>query len=312
MGIQLNAQFAPSASKMGTSAMHQDSSAFVTWAAHCDLQLGWQNIADTSLGKVHIGDSLSAMGKAGNTTVSLGDGGQAILRFDQYIYDGLGWDFAIFENSFSDDFLELGFVEVSSDGVNFFRFPAASLTQDTVQVGSFGTLDATKINNLAGKYRAGFGTPFNLGELSGISGLDIQKVTHVKIIDVVGSVNDLFASYDSTGNAINDPWPTPFASSGLDLSGVGLIHASSKVGLNEWSNTAFMYPNPAQNWITILPQHSESELVVLSLSGKTLLRQKVSKNRKERIDISQLENGPYLVQIKTKQQTSSSILTVYK
>ena len=79
--------------------------------------------------------------------VSLGDGGYGILTFDEPIDNGLGWDFAVFENSFSDDFLELAFVEVSSDGINFFRFPATSLTQDIVQVGGFGNIDANELDH---------------------------------------------------------------------------------------------------------------------------------------------------------------------
>jgi hypothetical protein len=70
------------------------------------------------------------------------------------------------------------------------------------------------------------GTPFDLDELSGVSALlNIDAVTHVRIIDVVGSLNDLYASRDSLGNKINDPWSTPFASSGFDLDAVGVIHA---------------------------------------------------------------------------------------
>ena len=43
------------------------------------------------------------------------------------------------------------FVEVSSDGVNFFRFPSVSLTPTTTQVGSGGELDPTNLYDLAGK-----------------------------------------------------------------------------------------------------------------------------------------------------------------
>jgi len=59
-----------------------------------------------------------------------------------------GFDFAVFENSFNDSFLELAFVEVSSDGINFVRFPATSNTQTDVQITGFGTIDPTYINNL--------------------------------------------------------------------------------------------------------------------------------------------------------------------
>ena len=42
---------------------------------------------------------------------------------------------------FSDTFLELGLVEVSSDGLNYFQFESTSLTQDTLQIDAFGTIN---------------------------------------------------------------------------------------------------------------------------------------------------------------------------
>ncbi len=57
----------------------------------------------------------------------------------------------------SSSFLELAFVEVSTDSVHFVRFPAVSLTNPAVQTGAFGTTDARNIHNLAGKYIANYG-----------------------------------------------------------------------------------------------------------------------------------------------------------
>jgi hypothetical protein len=41
---------------------------------------------------------------------------------------------------------------------------------------------------------------------------------------VVGSINPEYATYDCQGNPVNDPWPTAFASGGMDLDAVGVIH----------------------------------------------------------------------------------------
>ena len=71
--------------------------------------------------------------------VSLGSGGSIILSFDPPFRNGEGWDFAIFENSFSDTFLELAYIEVSSDGEHFVRFDSCSLTPNPVS--AFGTID---------------------------------------------------------------------------------------------------------------------------------------------------------------------------
>src|ERR1700739_3119800 len=130
-------QFAPPAGQAGTTAMYKDSTAFIAWANFCVVQRGLQDISNPSGPKATVGDSSSAIGIADNSVVSLGDGGIAICIFQQPIVNAPGFDFAIFENSFDGNYLELAFVEVSSDGINFFRFPATSNTQDTLQTGSF-------------------------------------------------------------------------------------------------------------------------------------------------------------------------------
>src|SRR3954467_173127 len=136
--VQLTvAQFAPPAGQPGSTAVRKDSSAFVAWATGSIIIRGYQDISNPSSGYATVGDSSSAIGKAdGVNVVSLGDGGAAILTFKLPITNGPGNDFAVFENGFSDTFLELAFVEVSSDGVHYFRFPAVSNTQDTLQMGN--------------------------------------------------------------------------------------------------------------------------------------------------------------------------------
>jgi hypothetical protein len=46
----------------------------------------------------------------------------------------------------------------------------------------------------------------------------------VRIRDVVGSIKPEYATLDSKGNPINDPWPTTFPTGGFDLDAVGVIH----------------------------------------------------------------------------------------
>lgn len=65
-----------------------------------------------------------------------------------------------------------------------------------------------------------------MAELSGNQGLDISRITHLRIVDVVGAVSGGTASLDSLGNVINDPWPTNFQTSGFDLDAVGVLHAA--------------------------------------------------------------------------------------
>lgn len=297
------AQFPPPAGQPGSTAMHKDSSVFVGWATGCTVVRGLKNIADLSLGYVTVGDSTSALGPAGeNGVVSLGDGGYAILTFDSPIADGPGWDLAVFENAFSDTFLELAFVEVSSDGHNFFRFPATSLTQDTVQIGSFGSVDATLIDNLAGKYRAGYGTPFDLQHLAGQTGLDISSVTHVKVVDVVGSVDSVFATYDQYGNIVNDPWPTPFDGGGFDLDAVGVIHTAATAFLTPHHTPRYvLYPNPARGvcWLQASEHSRPVSLALYDASGRrAFFVARPYASNLWCLDLSYLSEGLYFLKLK--------------
>lgn len=241
--------FPPAAGIIGSTAIYKDSLIFVDWAKQCAVKRGYQDLSNVNLGFVSAGDESLACGKAlNNGVVSLGDAGEAICTFNQKIYDGPGFDFAVFENSFDGKFLELAFVEVSSDGINFFRFPASTLVDTIIQTDSYGNTDPSKINNLAGKYIAGYGTPFDLQELSGIPGLDIQAISHIKIIDVVGSVQSGFSSRDAEGRKVNDPWPTPFPQGGFDLDGIGVIHSAKATSIVKEIDlkSIKVFPNPAE------------------------------------------------------------------
>ena len=291
------AQFAPAAGHWGTTAIPKDSSCFLSWASGCFVHRGFQDISNHSLGIETVGDSSFAIGKADGMVVSLGDSGVATLTFQNPIIDGTGFDFAVFENAFTDSFLELGFVEVSSDGQKFFRFPATSNTQDTLQITNAGSVDATKLNNLAGKYRVFYGTPFDLQELSGISGLDLQHITHIRIVDVIGCIQEAFATYDKNGNKINDPWKTPFASGGFDLDAVGVIHEDA-TGVNQFAiiNSQFaIYPNPCNDEIRIKNLELGNQKVeVLDLVGKIVFEQTIYNSSLKTHDLA---NGIYFLKI---------------
>ncbi|MBA3680982.1 MAG: T9SS type A sorting domain-containing protein [Bacteroidetes bacterium] len=289
--------YAPPVGQPGTTAIHKDSSAFINWANGCKITRGYQDISNTSLGYANVGDSSMAFGQAlSNGIVSLGDGGVAICTFQYPIKNGTGADFAIFENSFDDTFLELALVEVSSDGINFVKFASHSLTDTVTQTGSFGPTDATKINNLAGKYRGGYGTPFDLQELAADPNINVNSVTHIKIIDVVGSVNKAYAKRDSYNNMINDPWPTGFGSGGFDLDAVGVIHQNTSVGIkeNNFETNFSVYPNPVNKGDKLIFYSSEEiNLIELyNFSG-----QKIITLTANFLNTSNLDKGIYFVQI---------------
>lgn len=207
--------FSPAANQPGTDAISKDYPRITRWAnqvveytAGEDVDTQWQ-------------DSTQALGEVSGMAfdvVSLGRGGTITLGFSEPIRDISGPDFLVFENSFSHRFLELAFVEVSSDGINFARFPSRSLT--AVSVGSFGETDPTNIDGLAGKFIGGFGTPFDLNVLRGHANLDVDSITQIRLIDIAGDGR----SQDSHGDPIYDPFPT-FGSAGFDLDGIAVIDA---------------------------------------------------------------------------------------
>ena len=250
-------------------------------------------------------DSL-ALGKPGGTydVVSLGDGGTATLTFESSIYNGEGPDFAVFENGFANAVnpdtwaLELGFVEVSSDGVNFFRFPAVTYVQTETQLGNAGSIVPAQLHNFASKYGAFYGTPFDLDEVEDNALLDKNKVTHVRIVDVVGNIDPEYATKDSEGHIVNDPWPTAFASSGFDLDAVGVIHdiAHNDVPENAEESIA-VYPNPVRDRLMVKAEDLQS-VEIYNLVG-----QQVMFSTSDIIDMGALNQGIYFVRINADGKT---------
>ncbi|HET8574109.1 MAG TPA: T9SS type A sorting domain-containing protein [Edaphocola sp.] len=274
------AQFPPQALEQGNDAIPADINSIVGWATGCTVQRGWQNIMDTTLGKTTSGSENSALGVPDLDVVSLGDGGSAIVTFAAPVKDGPGPDFAIFENGFADPqngyeaFLELAFVSVSSDGLHYVTFPATSLTQDTSQIAqtTFGYTDARLINNLAGKYINGYGTPFDLAELADSPNLDVQNIRYIKVTDVVGSIDPQYARYDHDGHIINDPFPSPFPTGGFDLNAVAVLHQQT-TGITDQSLESDwrLWPVPAHNFVRVeTGKQQELNYRIYGVDGKVL------------------------------------------
>jgi hypothetical protein len=305
--VALWAQFAPAQDKPGTTAMHADSSAFVAWATGCTVERGPMRIDRPENGLASYGADSLALGVPGGTfdVVSLGDGGTATLTFESPLYNGPGPDFAVFENGFANALnpdtwaLELGFVEVSSDGENFFRFPAVTYVQNDVQLGNSGSIDPAQLHNFASKYGAFYGTPFDLDEVEDNEFLDKNRITHVRIVDVVGNIDPEYASKDSEGHIVNDPWPTGFNSSGFDLDAVGVIHDIAHYDVSENGDEAVaVYPNPVRDRLTVKAEDLQS-VEVFNMMG-----QKVLSSTESEINMEHLTKGLYVVRIACQGGTS--------
>jgi len=308
------AQFAPQVPFPGNDAIPRTSTDIKAWATQCTVNRGWIQITDTLQGKTSFGADSSAIGMANSATVSLGDGGSATLTFEYSIKNGAGADFAIFENGFLDiidtsiAFLELAHVEVSSDGINFFRFPSECQIQDTLQLDNFGRSDATQIHNLAGKYINGFGTPFDLEDMANISGLNIDSITHVRIIDVIGNITPEIGTRDSRGNIINDPFPTPFPSGGFDLNAVAVLHHNAPNPTSITSQNSIdiaVYPNPASSHIILnFGKEVSAKYAIYNAVGQ-MLQSGEWTQQQPKINIENLVAGQYFLHLQNDAHTGT-------
>lgn len=288
----------------GCQAIKYDDAAILGWATSCVVTRGYQNIEQAGA-LASYGTDNDAVGPSSETTdagvVSLGDAGYAVLTFGMPISNGEGYDFAVFENALNNTFLELAFVEVSSDGEHYYRFPSVSNTQTTQQIGNTGGVDATNLHNLAGKYKVGWGTPFDLEELDGYSNLDINNVTHVRIVDVVGSINPLYGTTDKNGHLINEPYPTPFGSSGFDLSGVAVMNGWTPTAVNNYQQeVSFMaYPNPCQKVLNVNNVTVNEPVSLFNAMGQQIWSG-MTQDTYFQLDMQSYPAGMYMLQVGTQ------------
>lgn len=297
------AQFDPQVGFGSKFAISKDSSIIKGWATSCKVTRGWQNYLDTTLGKATVGSEFYGTLAADGQVISLGDSGIAVLQFDNPISDKEGPDFCVFENGFivnntkGESHTELAFVEVSSDGINYVRFPSQCLLDSTVQKGNFEGSDVSLIDGLAGKYIMGYGTPFDLNVFANLSSINIGKITHVRLIDVVGNKDAAYPARDKNGRKIIDPWPTPFAASGFDLDAVGVINQLYNTNIFQAKDFPFtLFPNPVNNGESLIIDNLNNAVVnITNLQGETMFVG--SENQQININVSALKSGIYILTI---------------
>ncbi len=222
-------------------------SRLVSWASQVvSVDRGYMDYSQPELGLASFGAEGDCLGAAG-TPVSLGDGGSITLGFETEITNGSGDDFVVFENGFEWNgvFMELGFVEVSSNGVDFSRLP--SLCRRETQPGPWDTSDPALFYNLAGNFVGGTG--FDLQDLvtagdPNVTGgvVDVNHIIFVRLVDVIGDVAEGGATTDYLGRAVADPYPTATESCGMDLTGVAVINTGVVAVENaSWGSVKSLY-----------------------------------------------------------------------
>ncbi|MFP4192949.1 MAG: PEP-CTERM sorting domain-containing protein [Candidatus Hydrogenedentota bacterium] len=219
-------------------AIHWTDSRIAGWATgydeyyRSDGQTGWSDPSSAFGAPGGSGDIVS-LGDLSEGDITAGmSPGYITMTFDTPITNRLGHDFAVFENGFPFGpglFAELAYVEVSTDGEHFARFPSFFDAADE-PIGAFAGLDVTEIYNLAGKHQNGYGTPFDLAQLTSSElvqrgRVSLDEINYVRIVDIPGSGDWA----DSDGNSIFDNWPTT-GSGGLDLNAVGAMNVVPEPG----------------------------------------------------------------------------------
>jgi hypothetical protein len=219
-------------------AIPSGSTRFVEWANAIDASPNRTYFASRGSSTIST-TGYNSLGDLDPTEINAGASpGYLTVKFPTGIRNGGGADFAVFENGLvypSTPYLgaELAYVEVSSNGTDFARFP--SISTNTEYAGAYGQayggFDVTSIYNLAGKHANGYGTPFNLDDLLNdpkvLRGeVDLNNVQFVKLIDIPG--NGAFK--DSFGNGILDQWLTT-GTGGFDFrlpagQGVGVLNVA--------------------------------------------------------------------------------------
>ena len=230
-------------------AITSSSTSIVEWANWIDETR--TTFADGGSDAIDQTGGFNSLGELTASDIDSGtEPGFITVTFPAGVANDDGHDFAVFENGFvvgSEDnlFAELAYVEVSTNGSDFARFPSVSLnTLPSGGNGPFASFDMTNVNNLAGKHAAGFGTPFDLEELSSnasvLAGLiDLANIQYVRLVDIPGSGDFL----DSRGSPILDAWPTE-GSGGFDFRlgeglGVGVLNIAT---VPEPSGSLFAFP----------------------------------------------------------------------
>ncbi|MGB7159675.1 MAG: PEP-CTERM sorting domain-containing protein [Tepidisphaeraceae bacterium] len=178
-----------------------------------------------------------------------GVGGSITLGFDdgptqRAIVNGAGADFIVFENPFnvgSNVFAELVYVEVSTNGADFARFPVISNTPSAP--GPFGVINPSNVAGFGGVHPVAAnvvtnaispfdpavagGDAFDLAALAAhplvVAGtVDLEQIRYLRLVDVIG--NGLSFDNQATPHAIFDP--TGSGNNGADLDAVSVINGA--------------------------------------------------------------------------------------
>jgi len=137
-----------------------------------------------------------------------------------------------------------------------------------------------------------------LTELADTPNLDVQNITHIRIIDVIGTIEEEYASFDIEGNKVNDPYPTAFPSCGFDLDAVAVLHEVGSVNVLESVDNELIrvFPNPVKSGDNLFLYFENEQNYTAVLKDINGIKRGVFQNGK--LQLSQLARGVYFVEVK--------------
>jgi YVTN family beta-propeller protein len=198
--------------------------------------------------------------------LSLGENGEIILGFtDNYIFDGDGPDFTVFENVFyffgtTDPFIEAAYVSVSQDGETWYAFPA-----DTATFEGFAGVTPTFNTEYPQNPKISGGDQFDLSDVS----LDYAR--YIKLTDLGSEIKE---------GAFNGDFDLDAVVAINSKSGTPSLITNSKIQNPKLFNLAQNYPNPFNPITSIqfqIAKSSVTRLEVYNLNGR-LVRTLLDKN----------------------------------
>ena len=241
--------------------------------------------------------------------LSLGSGGEIVLEFvDNYIYDGEGVDFTVFENVFvsswtGEPYIEAAIVAVSMDGVNFVEFPYDTSTWEGL-AGVSPTKDSQNPTDPA----VSGGDQFDLADV-GLEYARFVKLTDLGDIKQEGAYNGDFDLDAVVAVNSKDGQPASLVQERVRPDGFAL---------------AQNYPNPF-NPETMIPftldQTAQVELTVFNMLGQkvqTLVQGTLAQGAHQVVwngcdaHGNRVMSGVYLYRLKTPNHAQIRKMTIMK
>jgi hypothetical protein len=247
-----------------------------------DYSPGTLGSGETSTTDNILGPPVGGGFAQGSTDVlSLGEGGSVTVGFDVTIADGPGVDFSVFENplTFGDVFAEVFFIEVSTDGVSFARFPSSYVGPQgppDFTLMPIGTYDGfgghqpvltnafTNPIDPADPARSG-GESFDLAWLADHplvqnGQVDLLQIHFVRLVDA--PTGGLAA--DSDGTAVYDSRNNPTGANSADVDAVAVIQHTGTINAHQPEIDLFI---DGDGHLSLMMVDPDGDLDINSLRG---------------------------------------------